>query len=668
MVDLSAPPRIFQGQGHGQKASVSSLSSLLHVGSEFDQFRRAWEDGSIPSSSGPAEDVEPPRPVESPRRPESPWRNRPESPFRTRPESPYRTRSESPFRTQPESPFRGEAPRRAEGLGRAESPSRLPSDSAKSPKKHWGDPLDPDAKSPLSNLEFVPVSPMTASNEPSPVPGNEQTEYFAKGYPSPPPSLRSVNGDTLAPKGRNNNPSALRQVSNAAPQLGPSSLPSPANSTERSSEEDRQAPLWNGPVIQDVAAKRDTISSYYGLSSPRHSLSMDIDQTEKSILAEFNFNDEIKAGKTSPTRSYEAKPSDPSEFAAFNFNDDRPTTSHGPSTRRHMPETPDFSGFNFTEERPKTSAGPRPRGDLPAPLKIQKEPRVPKPQHQPPNSPFMQNPMRAPELDHPSGVWAMDGPRPDNRPRGDRILPPTGPGATRQPPPRLRQQEDELDLEPLEPPVGYFGSTGPRSSRAESFFEPPDSPFARRCPSRDSMRAPCDLERSFDPRLRRAEKPKPRSPSPSSVYDSQPNSPKPPSPPIVRTRPVDITETRSPLEDLFKDSKGDLDLSFSFPSQTRSPNVSTSNFPSPLAKNQSGRDANWPLVSPTSTTAPEPPRPGFKAESRPYTPPLSRNHMPRTDPPLGPPPMPPQKARDARVAPLLRTPTGVADNFGTAFI
>jgi hypothetical protein len=111
-----------------------------------------------------------------------------------------------------------------------------------------------------------------------------------KSYPSPPHSVKELEPplmriDTgLRPPSRQRDASAgqdPRNQSRFAQAAAPASLPSPATSAPRSSEEEKEK-IWSGPVIQNVKAKRDTLT----VKAPRRqSFTMDVDQEAKPDIA-----------------------------------------------------------------------------------------------------------------------------------------------------------------------------------------------------------------------------------------------------------------------------------------------------------------------------------------------------------------------------------------------
>ncbi|OAR01547.1 hypothetical protein LLEC1_07742 [Akanthomyces lecanii] len=144
-------------------------------------------------------------------------------------------------------------------------------------KDSTGDPLsrpnntDGPAKSPLA-LHFA-VNDDEDVAEPS-NPSKDKTSLskngtaLNNGYPSPPQSVNNAD-QTLSP--------SVSDLSMAGkPNGDPSSLPSPATSAPRSSED-----RWEAPVIRNVAAKRDTTT----FNSPRRcSFTMDVEQQELERL------------------------------------------------------------------------------------------------------------------------------------------------------------------------------------------------------------------------------------------------------------------------------------------------------------------------------------------------------------------------------------------------
>ncbi|TDZ21244.1 hypothetical protein Cob_v005896 [Colletotrichum orbiculare MAFF 240422] len=146
-------------------------------------------------------------------------------------------------------------------------------------------------RSPLGQFEFN-LGPSEVSRQnlvPAPL-------SPSKAYPSPP---QSINGSLPSLKTDIRPKTAVSTVRDAH-RPGPASLPSPTASTERSSEE---ALTYPRPIIQNVAAKRDTFTYH---PPRRQSFSMDIDEGPTSL----NFN-------TAPRPSTSAGPSSPPPRSAL---------------------------------------------------------------------------------------------------------------------------------------------------------------------------------------------------------------------------------------------------------------------------------------------------------------------------------------------------------------
>jgi hypothetical protein len=276
-------------------------------------------------------------------------------------------------------------------------------------KKNWVNPLDVHfcrdvpspapspglngPKSPLGQFEFSTAvkDEMTdraemAHGRYDAGPTNPGSKSPPKLYPSPPESLNGfdraernvlasyITVEPAMSNGRKNQPSNLREVRNLAPNpTFPTELPSPAASLSRPSDEENENGAWSGPVIQNVHAKRDTLT----IAAPRRqSVSMDIEEPGRSGL---------------------------------NFNlDNRPSTSHGTGTGSQQRQpSPPMDGF---DPRSQNSRPPGPPGGLWPP--VQGQVRRP-----------------GPPLNHGYGEMSPYTPQanPNLRPQGDRILPPNGP-------------------------------------------------------------------------------------------------------------------------------------------------------------------------------------------------------------------------------------------------
>ncbi|KAL0937530.1 uncharacterized protein CTRU02_207261 [Colletotrichum truncatum] len=151
-------------------------------------------------------------------------------------------------------------------------------------------------RSPLGQFEFnLNPSAISKHNELTPAPLSP-----TKAYPSPP---QSVNG-SLPPIKTDWKPKTAVTTVRDAHKPGPASLPSPTTSTERTSEEELSYPR---PIIQNVAAKRDTLTFH---QPRRQSFSMDIDEDTTG----FNFGAGERpstAGPTAPPPRSALRPSPP---------------------------------------------------------------------------------------------------------------------------------------------------------------------------------------------------------------------------------------------------------------------------------------------------------------------------------------------------------------------
>ncbi|KAF9879473.1 hypothetical protein CkaCkLH20_03016 [Colletotrichum karsti] len=150
-------------------------------------------------------------------------------------------------------------------------------------------------RSPLGQFEFnLNPSDILKHNELTPAPLSP-----SKAYPSPPPS---VNG-SLPPLKTDLRLKTAANTVRDAHRPGPTSLPSPTASAERTSEEERFYPR---PIIQNVAAKRDTLTHH---SPRRQSFSMDVDEDKSSL--NFGAQRPTTSGPTSPPPRSALRPSPP---------------------------------------------------------------------------------------------------------------------------------------------------------------------------------------------------------------------------------------------------------------------------------------------------------------------------------------------------------------------
>ncbi|KAJ2970242.1 hypothetical protein NQ176_g8282 [Zarea fungicola] len=112
------------------------------------------------------------------------------------------------------------------------------------------------------------LSKSSNSEEQNPQQRTKTETTHSNGYPSPPQSVSNAD-QTLSPVTSN-----LSMVNGASPD--PASLPSPAASATRTSEEG-----WDVPVIRNVLAKRDTTTFH---SPRRRSFTMDLEEQELDKL------------------------------------------------------------------------------------------------------------------------------------------------------------------------------------------------------------------------------------------------------------------------------------------------------------------------------------------------------------------------------------------------
>jgi hypothetical protein len=375
-------------------------------------------------------------------------------------------------------------------------------------KQNWINPLDvhfcrdpvpAGPKSPLGQFELKLKLPSDNASlmgdkkedEPKELPGSTSPP---KSYPSPPQSVkglerpdRSNMNIDLRPSSSKRNiapPSNLREVRNASPNVRgpnvPASLPSPAASAPRSSDERQQ---WGAPVIQDVSAKRDTLTYK---APKRQSLSMDIEDSNKT---NFNFFDDEQP--STPNRHSPPRGRQPAS----------PPADHQEQRRQQgPPRGPPPNGPNGHNGAPGHHGGPRggphggPNGG----------PRRPGPPNGPP----------------PHGEQDGYFPRMNPGPRGDRVLPPNGHGGHHGPPnghPNGRRPGPPGEERPSSP---YGRRPGPPAE------DRPSSPFGRRPgppgEERDRPSSPYGRQRG-PPREERPSSPYGRRPGPPA--DERPASP-----------------------------------------------------------------------------------------------------------------------------------------------
>ncbi|KAF4918839.1 hypothetical protein CGCVW01_v008452 [Colletotrichum viniferum] len=164
--------------------------------------------------------------------------------------------------------------------------------------------LAPSAAPSVSNAPRSPLGQFEFNLNPGDIPKHDELTPAplspAKAYPSPP---QSVNG-SLPPIKTDFKPKiAAVNTTRDAYRPGPTSLPSPTASAERTSEEERRYPR---PIIQNVAAKRDTLTYH---SPRRQSFSMDIDEDPTSL--NFATKQPIDSAPTGPPPRSALRPSPP---------------------------------------------------------------------------------------------------------------------------------------------------------------------------------------------------------------------------------------------------------------------------------------------------------------------------------------------------------------------
>ncbi|KAK4119331.1 hypothetical protein N657DRAFT_261166 [Parathielavia appendiculata] len=158
----------------------------------------------------------------------------------------------------------------------------LPGHSGKVPRPYQLPPVQGAGS--LGPLPHALQSPSVPLSTPSI--DNEPSQSFALKSPQPKqqdPVMFNTEPDAAASNGRSTPPPATRQgleplISTLA---SPSTVTSPSGSIRRLSMDDEVVEQFARPIIQHVSARRDT----FQLNSPRrHSLSMKIEELEKSIL------------------------------------------------------------------------------------------------------------------------------------------------------------------------------------------------------------------------------------------------------------------------------------------------------------------------------------------------------------------------------------------------
>ncbi|KZL71767.1 hypothetical protein CI238_02490 [Colletotrichum incanum] len=148
-----------------------------------------------------------------------------------------------------------------------------PAPSAAPSGYHSSTSLSPLPTPTVANAPRSPLGQFEFNLSPSDTPKDDKLTPAplspTKAYPSPP---QSVNG-SLPPLRTDFKPKTAVSTVREAHRPGPAALPSPTASTGRCSDEEQH--FYPRPIIQDVAAKRDTLTI---VTPRRQSFSMDIDE------------------------------------------------------------------------------------------------------------------------------------------------------------------------------------------------------------------------------------------------------------------------------------------------------------------------------------------------------------------------------------------------------
>ncbi|KAJ4151114.1 hypothetical protein LMH87_011831 [Akanthomyces muscarius] len=362
------------------------------------------------------------------------------------------------------------------------------------------------------------------------------------GYPSPPQSVNNAD-QTLSP--------SLSDLSVAGKQnVDPSSLPSPAASAPRSSED-----RWEAPVIRNVLAKRDTTTFH----SPRRcSFTMDLEQQELERLR-----------KQRQTEGFAGS------FADFDFGEIITTQA----SIEQFPEPPS-SGLNATpkaEPFPTFTENQSPTGKPDSSLTNAANTAPKRPERSPRNSQMDPTSMRSmnnsPELA--STNFQLPVPAPVEAPRTAGARPATSYGRIGGPPAAAAGAHPGNDpVTTFEPPprLGFRARLGSDASRRRK-AQPPK-------PLKTSASQPALLQKSVSPSVQRDE-PSPKSPFlPPSLSTNHLSSSE------DTERSLDIKSPKSPYTK--PTLEGDFPVSKGLP-----------------------RGRQPPRRPPRSDEAPSPERPGF---------------------------------------------------------
>ncbi|KAI0835477.1 hypothetical protein F5Y06DRAFT_276366 [Hypoxylon sp. FL0890] len=378
-----------------------------------------------------ATDPIPPVPVRNPSRPATPVKQEPPPQNWMNPLEMHSTKGSTPFTatmlSAPKSP-----------LAQFEHTLEIPSESA----------------APLPNEDEVPMPLRIRRPSPSPQPAEPPKRTQSPNKPpSPPQSIRGVENqspvlgrpsfsrdEVFRPSSRGslrNMPTTLKEVQNMQdiPNYGPASIPSPI-STPRGSEEkatNNLMNLWGEPVIRQVGARRDTLTS----TAPRRmSLEMKVEELSRLRIED---------------------------------SGQRPKTSNGPGPQTHplmrppplnldrRPRTPDRAGtyppapFKM-DQRPQTPTGGGSRGHVrdrngPPPAAVGAHGRPGRPNTKNVRRPAVDEYAIQPQSQPPSRRVSLDSSGYDRPPSPDSpLLPQTGPLAS----PRFPPIDSQLAPPPLQ--------------------------------------------------------------------------------------------------------------------------------------------------------------------------------------------------------------------------
>ncbi|TPX11095.1 uncharacterized protein E0L32_007956 [Thyridium curvatum] len=296
-------------------------------------------------------------------------------------------------------------------------------------------------------------------------------------YPSPPESVtgeRAVFASSKRPMDRSQSPLSKADASSGPHRPlshgfnGPTELPSPPMSQE---EDDEERASWESrPIIQNVAAKRDTLTINPGR---RQSLSMKIEELERTLVNQQRAHE--GAARAAQAAQQEAE----QRFGQGERRPSLPFAERGP--RSQSP-----AGTPGMRPPMHHGEGPRPQSPMGRPVR----PQSPAGMRGPMGGPRTQSPMgRHPRPHSPAG---MRGPRPQS-PAGFHGPHPHGPagmrGPPRGPPPRG----------PLPRPRSPAGMRGPRPDSPSGMRGPLDRPPRPHSPSSHGSRNQSPMARHRRP-------------------------------------------------------------------------------------------------------------------------------------------------------------------------